>query len=581
MGRQTTATVMMGGIRPEPESEKDEIPSLVPYFGRKGWRHSTSDAGTQMDTSASIFTRCRTCGGPSPLATVFHAMYISIAAIVTGAVVFLLLTDNFAVIPGFDTDDVVKTVSVASFQAAGYVAIAVFLVKSPTRWWMLLYGGVMVLTYLAAAVWWWVFFAKDSVLGEVLVDLCDCPVEDEGIMTWKFIQTVSDAQKQQPAPLCFFTSPPSSIDLERPGYFLRSDSAVDTLIRYDTIRTTVMTTEDAAGQRPRAVLTNPEALTNPSAADEANALRPPPLDRDEDLLEEFPPDSEDVDLVHCRIATIPSLGLEKLTAAQRLCLRQNEIQKIEGLECLAATLQELDLYDNGIGHMARLEALVNLTNLDLSYNAIKHVKGIETLVKLRNLYLASNRITVIEGLDTLVDLMNLELGANRIREIQNLDALKNLEELWLGKNKITEIKNISSLSNLRILSLPSNRLIKFTGLDGLTSLEELYVSHNAITSLDGLQNTPNIKILDVTHNELTSIKGIEHLSQLAEFWASENQISSFQEVEEVLKDKAELETVYFEMNPLQTAAPATYRNKVRLALPQIKQIDATYVTSNV
>ena len=39
-------------------------------------------------------------------------------------------------------------------------------------------------------------------------------------------------------------------------------------------------------------------------------------------------------------------------------------------------------------------------------------------------------------------------------------------------------------------------------------------------------------------------------------------------------DKEALETVYLEMNPLQLAQPALYRNKVRLALPQIKKIDA-------
>lgn len=42
-----------------------------------------------------------------------------------------------------------------------------------------------------------------------------------------------------------------------------------------------------------------------------------------------------------------------------------------------------------------------------------------------------------------------------------------------------------------------------------------------------------------------------------------------------LADKEELETVYFEGNPLQRAQPALYRNKVRLALPQVVQIDAS------
>ncbi|RZA10622.1 MAG: hypothetical protein EOP10_34450, partial [Proteobacteria bacterium] len=46
------------------------------------------------------------------------------------------------------------------------------------------------------------------------------------------------------------------------------------------------------------------------------------------------------------------------------------------------------------------------------------------------------------------------------------------------------------------------------------------------------------------------------------------------EVERILKDKEKLEEVYFEGNPLQRSNPVLYRNKVRLALPQITKIDA-------
>ena len=62
---------------------------------------------------------------------------------------------------------------------------------------------------------------------------------------------------------------------------------------------------------------------------------------------------------------------------------------------------------------------------------------------------------------------------------------------------------------------------------------------------------------------------------MEEFWASDNQISSFREVEEELVDKEHLATVYFEGNPLQTQNAVLYRNKIRLALPQVKQIDAS------
>lgn len=78
---------------------------------------------------------------------------------------------------------------------------------------------------------------------------------------------------------------------------------------------------------------------------------------------------------------------------------------------------------------------------------------------------------------------------------------------------------------------------------------------------------------------MSKLENISHLIELEELWASNNQLSSFEEVERELKDKKNLQTVYFEGNPLQTRGPAVYRNKVRLAIPQIMQIDASTYTS--
>lgn len=52
-------------------------------------------------------------------------------------------------------------------------------------------------------------------------------------------------------------------------------------------------------------------------------------------------------------------------------------------------------------------------------------------------------------------------------------------------------------------------------------------------------------------------------------------------MERELKEKEELNTVYFEGNPLQLRQPALYRNKVRLALPQVRQIDASKFNDTV
>lgn len=125
------------------------------------------------------------------------------------------------------------------------------------------------------------------------------------------------------------------------------------------------------------------------------------------------------------------------------------------------------------------------------------------------------------------------------------------------------------------MSIQSNRLTKFDGLADLPSLEELYASHNALTQTTGLEANRHLRVIDISNNHIASLTGLQHLGELEELWASSNQLSSFTEIEKELREKRKLNTVYFEGNPLQTDHVATYRNKIKLALPQIKQIDAS------
>ena len=137
------------------------------------------------------------------------------------------------------------------------------------------------------------------------------------------------------------------------------------------------------------------------------------------------------------------------------------------------------------------------------------------------------------------------------------------------------MQNISHLKNLKILSIQSNRLPAITGLSKLANLEELYISHNALTEITGLESNSKLRVLDVSNNQITKLTNLRHLKHLEELWASSNLLSSFEEVEKELVGKEELNTVYFEGNPLQLKNPALYRNKIRLALPQLQQIDAS------
>lgn len=328
----------------------------------------------------------------------------------------------------------------------------------------------------------------------------------------------------------------------------------------------------------KTVLVNRPREPGAPSDDEASEDEGPPpeqLAADEDLLDDVPADEDEIDLVHLRIASIPALRLERFPKLRRLCLRQNQITEVELPDELGSTLVELDLYDNLIAHMRGFDAFPNLESLDLSFNKIKHIKRVSHLSKLRDLYFVQNKISTIEGLEGLHNLRQIELGANRIREIQNLETLTGLEQLWLGKNKITELKGLDTLSNLTILSIQSNRLTSISGLTRLAALEELYISHNALAQISGLEHNTNLRVLDVSANPIEHLTGLETLSHLQEVWASNCKLDSFTEVEQQLRDKEELETVYLEGNPLQRRQMALYRNKVRLALPQVRQIDAS------
>ncbi|KND91155.1 Protein phosphatase 1 regulatory subunit SDS22 [Tolypocladium ophioglossoides CBS 100239] len=323
-----------------------------------------------------------------------------------------------------------------------------------------------------------------------------------------------------------------------------------------------------------ALVTNPEALSDPEYSDDSNVLPGEEIGADEDLLDSEDSETEEIMCSHSRVGAITSLRLERFKNVARICLRQNSIQEIDGLAPLAATLKDLDLYDNLIAHMRGIDELTNLTSLDLSFNKIKHIKHVSHMTQLKELFLVANKIGRIEGLDGLEHLTSLELGSNRIRELQNLDNLKNLAELWVAKNKITELSGLGGLQNLRLLSIQSNRIKDLSPLKQVPGLEELYISHNLLDSLEGLEENLKLKIIDISNNQVSSLQGLAGLSKLEEVWASYNQLVDFADVEKALKDKEHLTTVYFEGNPLQLRGPALYRNKVRLALPQVSQVDA-------
>ncbi|KAJ6505957.1 L domain-like protein [Mycena vulgaris] len=330
-------------------------------------------------------------------------------------------------------------------------------------------------------------------------------------------------------------------------------------------KTTAPAAPDRSNLSARVVLPDPEEVDS-----DEDPLEEGFIEEDRDFLSELPDDTEDLELVHLRIKSLGYLRLPRFAGhLKKLCLRQNFIAHLDPEIFHGLTkLQELDLYDNKVKHVSdSLDKLRELSVLDLSFNLIKTVpEALQHLPSLHTVYFVQNRISKISNLQASVSLRSLELGGNKIRKIENLDALVNLEELWIGKNKITKLENLGTLKRLKILSLQSNQL---------DTLEELYLSHNGVQRLEGLEHNLKLTTLDLGNNFIPELENISHLTNLQELWMSGNKIPTLHALDSQLKHITTLETLYLEGNPCQTTDMAGYRRKIILALPQLKQIDAT------
>lgn len=306
---------------------------------------------------------------------------------------------------------------------------------------------------------------------------------------------------------------------------------------------------------------------------------------DSELLTHYPDTEEVLDLGHLRLTTTKRLGLQRFAPhLKRLCLRQNLLTKIRSKDIgILTKLEDLDLYDNSIEKVSGLDELTKLESLDLSFNNIHHISNVSHLGNCKEIFFVQNKISRVRPDDLkgpIADsLQSLELGGNRLRTIENIGHLTNLTKLWLGKNKITSLQGISTLTNLKVLSIQSNRITKLEGLEELVNLEELYISHNGLTKLEGLEKNTKLTTLDVGGNMIEKVENVGHLSRLEEFWANDNKILDLNGLDKQLGPERMqgLETVYLEGNPGMKKQGAAYRRKVKLMLPQVRQIDATFI----
>ena len=121
-------------------------------------------------------------------------------------------------------------------------------------------------------------------------------------------------------------------------------------------------------------------------------------------------------------------------------------------------VQVLRLSYKNVLKIANLQGFEALHTLCLDNNAIEKIEGIEHLVNLTWLDLSFNKITEISGLGKLTKIKDLTLFNNKIKSIENLENLKNLECFSIGNNEMSKLENILYMRQFKKL-----RLANFSG----------------------------------------------------------------------------------------------------------------------
>ena len=329
-------------------------------------------------------------------------------------------------------------------------------------------------------------------------------------------------------------------------------------------------------------------------------------------------------------------GLEKLQKLETLELYDNMIEELDVASIKGignygtGTLRVIDMSYNTIRDMAPLRycnGSNTITELYLANNKIKELCGINHLKNLRKLDLGYNRIRTF-----LTD--NTDDNTTTENEsTSRLSGLENLEELWIGKNKLESLDGLQNLTKLRRLDVQGNRLISLVDDNNVCylnaqrgKLEELYLALNGLTndSLAGLLSTdtdtssqqnkkyvtfPKLTVLDLSRNRLNSIDALFKIMNdddgstgatgpgdddanvnvddvvgywpvLESLWLSGNMITHFNDLEivKIASTKnllPDLDTLYLEYNPI--AKDYEYRTKIAQYIPQLKQLDSTYM----
>ena len=249
--------------------------------------------------------------------------------------------------------------------------------------------------------------------------------------------------------------------------------------------------------------------------------------------------------------------IAELSNLTSLTLKNNEIEKIEGLE-----------------------NMTNLSTLDLSFNKISKLQGLENLNNLETLYLNGNEIIDITPLSknqklVILDLRdNTKIDANRENykeeRLEALNKIGGILEKDGGVIKL-DIDKLKLFNNYKQLDLSSQRLTTLEPLEGLTQLTKLDLSYNQLTLQDEksqniLKSMKNLIELNLAENNIANATSINSLSKLKKLHLlGKNNRINLVEIEDIISN---LDSLTISTESLKSIVNCDVNKITKLNLPR-------------
>ncbi|PFH61407.1 hypothetical protein XA68_17459 [Ophiocordyceps unilateralis] len=247
-------------------------------------------------------------------------------------------------------------------------------------------------------------------------------------------------------------------------------------------------------------------------------------------------------------------GLEGLDGLLTLRARNNEIERVDFSGTTLSRLCELDLENNRIESVAKLNRLPALARLSLRGNRLRTLKLTGRLEALRQLDVSNNELDELD-LEHMPKIRSVQADKNRIHRVSGFKRARQLDSLSLREqsgDKPLDLGFLNQAYEVRKLFLSGNYLGTFEPAVDFLNLQLLELANCGLQGLPERmgQMMPNLRTLNINLNAVADLWPLQFLPRLKKLLVAGNRLSDATTATQLLTDFPHLRQLDVRDNPM-------------------------------